>query len=53
MELSTQDLTFLETDNLLVPEQTGFSEHQCTYVAQEIETGFEHVAQEIEAGFEH
>ena len=38
---------FLESEKLLASEQTGFREHHCTedqttYLAQEIEDGFQH-----------
>ena len=45
--INTRLKWFLESENLLASEQAGFREHHCiedqtTYIAQEIEYGFQH-----------
>ena len=39
--INTRLKCFLETEKLLVPQQAGFREHQCTYLSQEIEDEFQ------------
>ena len=50
--INTKLKWFLETEKLLVPQQAGFREHQCTedqtkYLAQEIEDGFQRKKQTL------
>ena len=50
--INTRLKWFLESENLLASEQAGFREHHCTedqttYLAQEIEDGFQHKKQTL------
>ena len=50
--INTRLKWFLETEKLFVPQQAGFREHQCTedqttYLAQEIEDGFQRKKQTL------
>ena len=53
--INTRLKWFLETEKLLVPQQAGFREHQCTegqttYLAQEIEDGFQRLKKRFQCG---
>ena len=53
--INTRLKWFLETEKLLVPQQAGFREHQCTedqttYLAQQIEDGFQRKKKHFQCG---